>query len=189
MEGSPMIEWANQNSGFIMAVLTFVYALATIIIVLVTMRANKISLASQKLQEKLEAQRIRPFISVAFELVWDDQNSAHTYIAVKNCGLTMAEDISIQIDPVPFYTPIVNGKKIRRVPFMLTNPIQTLAPGQEVSDSLGYAANLFKSFEKPIFKGSVTYQNQTEDIFNDRFVIDWESMKDSVPLRRGSSKF
>ena len=49
-----MIEWANQNNGFIMAVLTLVYVVATLVLVGITTRANRIALNGQKLQEQLE---------------------------------------------------------------------------------------------------------------------------------------
>lgn len=179
-----MIEWANQNNGFVMVVLTFVYVLATLAIVIVTMRANKIALSSQRLQEQLEAQRNRPFVTVEFVLAWDEQDQAHAYVVVRNRGLTMAERVVVKIDPEPFYMPLIGGREVRKVPFMLTSPVPTLAPGQEVSDTLGYAANLYQAVERPVFQGVVTYRGPTGEEFNERFVIDWESMRSAVPLRR-----
>ena len=179
-----MIEWANENSGFIMAVLTLVYVFATLVIVLVTMRANRIALASQQLQVRLEAQRTRPFVVVTFELVWDKQDQAHTYVLVKNTGLTLAEDVTVKIDPEPFYTPMINGRQEKKLPFMLTAPIPTLAPGQEISDTVGYTANLLKVVDKPVFDCVVTYRARSGEDFEELFVVDLESMRDAVPLRR-----
>ena len=179
-----MIEWANQKNGFIMAVLTLVYVVATLVLVGITTRANRIALNGQKLQEQLELQRSRPYVVVDFELVWDKSDMALTYLSVKNLGQTMAQDVAIKVEPIPFHEPLVNGVKTRKVPFMLTNGIPTIAPGQEFSDGLGFSSEIYRAFDKAIFNGRVTYKNSLGHLFEEKFVVDWESMKDAVPLKR-----
>lgn len=179
-----MMDWANQNSGFIMTVLTLVYVIATLVLVSITTRANKIALAGQRLQEVLELQRSRPYVIVDFELAWEKNDPAHVYLVVKNRGQTMAQNVSIDIEPIPFYEPLMNGVKVRKVPFMLTNGIPTIAPGQEFSDNMGFASELYRAHDKAIFNGRIIYESAMRQKYEEKFVIDWESMKDSVPLKR-----
>jgi hypothetical protein len=179
-----MVEWANQNNGFVMAVLTLVYVVATLVLVGITTRANRIALNAQKLQEQLELQRSRPYVVVDFELVWDRNDLALVYLTVKNLGQTMAQDVAIDIEPTPFHEPLIDGIKARKVPFMLTDGIPTIAPRQEFSDNMGFSAELYRTFDKAIFKGRISYNNPLGHLFEEKFVVDWESMKDSVPLKR-----
>ena len=67
---------------------------------------------------------------------------------------------------------------------MLTNGIPTIAPGQEFSDGLGFSSEIYRAFDKAIFNGRVTYKNSLGHLFEEKFVVDWESMKDAVPLKR-----
>lgn len=177
-----MVDWANINSGFVMALLTLVYVLATLAIVLITARSNAIAINNQKIQMEIELQRVRPYVVIYFDLRWTDSDMAIAFLVVKNIGLTMAKNINIKIEPEPCYFPLVEGQETKKIPYMLTAPIPNLAPGQELSDSMGFVANLEESTGSLFFKGSVSYINLADERFEETFAVDWESARHAIPL-------
>ena len=73
-----MITWMNQNQGFIMCVLTFVYVVATVIIVIM----NRKSINEMKTARLEES---RPYIIA--NLVKDPRDRCF-YLKIKNYGKT-----------------------------------------------------------------------------------------------------
>ena len=84
-----MIQWMNDNQGFVMCILTFVYVVATIIIIIM----NKKSINEMK-ESRLEESR--PYIVV--NLVKDPRDR-HFYLRVKNYGKSGAVINSFTIAP------------------------------------------------------------------------------------------
>lgn len=84
-----MIEWLNGNEGFVMSVLTFVYVLATIIIVII----NRISIKEMR---KSRQEDNRPYIIA--NLVKDPRDKVF-YLRIKNYGKMAAVIESFDIEP------------------------------------------------------------------------------------------
>lgn len=84
-----MINWLNNNEGFVMCLLTLVYVLATIIIVVM----NKISTSEMKKARKEDS---RPYIMA--NLVKDPRDMCF-YIRIKNYGKTGAIIDNLEISP------------------------------------------------------------------------------------------
>lgn len=82
-----MVQWMNANQGFVMCVLTFVYVIATIIIVIM----NKKSISEM---EKTRKEESRPYIIA--NLVKDPRDRCF-YLRIKNYGRSGAviDDFSV----------------------------------------------------------------------------------------------
>lgn len=84
-----MIEWLNQNQGFVMSVLTAVYVLATIVIVVYNRKSIK------EMQESRKAES-RPYV---FAYLHKDPRDLCFYLRIKNYGKTGALIENIEISP------------------------------------------------------------------------------------------
>lgn len=91
-----MIEWCNMNSGFVMAVLTFIYVVATIIVAALMVRANRLTAHSTNTAVQLDKERSKP--SVVFELLPD---IPFFNLRIRNIGLTTAHNIKFHVSPEP----------------------------------------------------------------------------------------
>lgn len=92
-----LIQWFNQNNGFILAFLTLIYVLATLVIVRMMMSANRISVKSIEMIVRLEEERTRP--SVFFQLSTQIVDIVNVFASIQNLGLRTAYDIKIDIEP------------------------------------------------------------------------------------------
>lgn len=84
-----MIEWLNMNQGFAMAILTFVYVVATVIIVYYNHKSIK------ELQETREAEG-RPYV---FTYLHKDPRDLCFYLRIKNYGKSGAKIKHLEIKP------------------------------------------------------------------------------------------
>ena len=84
-----MVNWLNSNQGFVMSVLTFVYVLATIVIVIYNRKSIK---EFQKTREE----ESRPYI---FAHLHKDPRDICFYFRIKNYGKTGGKIESIEISP------------------------------------------------------------------------------------------
>lgn len=84
-----MFDWFNSNEGFIMSILTFVYVLATIVIVIM-------NLLSIKEMKKSRLDDSRPYIMA--NIVKDPRDKVF-YIRIKNYGKTGAIIESFDVNP------------------------------------------------------------------------------------------
>ena len=84
-----MLEWFNSNEGFIMSILTFVYVVATIIIVIM-------NLLSIKEMKKSRMDDNRPYLMA--NIVKDPRDKVF-YIRIKNYGKTGAIIDSFEVNP------------------------------------------------------------------------------------------
>ena len=84
-----MIQWMNDNQGFVMCILTFVYVVATIVIVVM----NKKSISEMKKTRKEES---RPYIIA--NLVKDPRDKCF-YLRIKNYGRSGAIINSFRVIP------------------------------------------------------------------------------------------
>jgi len=182
-----MVEWLNQNQGFVMALLTLVYVGATIILAFLAMRTKQISEEAKEVSNKaleisekhlklvadLESQRVRPY--VLFNLYND---SGRTYATVKNYGLTSASDVQISIEPELLRVSIDETESI-----LTSQTIHFLPPNFEIKDSLGLSADFYQKHKPAKFKGKISYKDSFANEHENEFFIDLEILK-----RRGFTK-
>ena len=88
------IQWCNDNQGFIMVVLTFVYVSATIILCVFNFRSAKAT-REQVVEQKREFdEKNRPIVNAVFAIV----RSGLACIEFSNSGTKVAEKVQIQIN-------------------------------------------------------------------------------------------
>ena len=91
-----IVNWLNQNQGFVMAVLTIVYVITTIVIALLTLKATRLSEKNLDTAIELEKNRLRPY--VLFNISTSMANKT-TYASIKNLRLTAASNVKVSIKP------------------------------------------------------------------------------------------
>ena len=181
-----MINWANQNSGFLLVILTLVYVLATISILLVMAKSNRLTRKSLEQTENLEKSRLRPYLSVYLKIVkrGGTENSSglpYGYLFLKNSGLSQALNISIEMKPQLYSEPHMGGEKIKKIPYFVEHKTHYLAPNGCISDDIGFLASYYERFDPPVFKGLIQYCDANDSKYKEDFTIDLEVMKNAVP--------
>jgi len=180
-----IILWTNANNGFLIALLTFVYVVATLAILLAMLKSNR--LASKSIQQTayLENQRLRPYLSFWLEPALDvKQKTYHCYAILKNSGRTIARDIEVITKPTLHTEKIWDRKKQKYLPVMLRGKIDHLFPNQQMSDHLGFTASIYEATSPAIFKGSINYKDSQGTVYNENFVLDLEILNHSVPMAK-----
>jgi hypothetical protein len=89
-----LIEWLNQNQGFALTALTFVYVIATIVMAYLMIHSNNLSAKNIAQALKIEKDRTRPY--VMFDLQFKGFN---VYAILKNVGVTPAHNVKVNIEP------------------------------------------------------------------------------------------
>ncbi|MFH0777234.1 MAG: hypothetical protein V2A71_01255 [Candidatus Eisenbacteria bacterium] len=89
-----MVRWCNDNSGFVIAVLTLVYVVCTVILSNSAKRAN--ALAADNLSQALELERRRTRPRIIFNL---ENRERFIHAVLRNFGLDPAFDVSVTIRP------------------------------------------------------------------------------------------
>ncbi len=195
-----MIEWLNQNQGFAIALLTFVYVIATIFLAYIAFRtarigseAKEISKDAKEISSKaleisgkqlsliseLEKQRVRPY--VLFNLT----NEYHrTYATLKNYGLTSAKEVSLVITPKlerAFDTE--NDESI-----ISSQVFSLMPPNFEIKDSLGGSPRFYEKYKEAKFEGIVRYKDSSSNEYSEAFSVDLDALRrrlwnkvDSIP--------
>lgn len=153
-----MLNWLNANAGAVMASLTLVYVIATLVLVLLGWR-------NLRTLTDLERRRSQPH--VVFDLVIR-QNAV--YAVITNIGLTTARDVCVTIQP-----QLQHGDRISP---LTSHPIAHLAPGREVTDLIAAAPAFYQSYPRPRFVGHVTYSDPDGRTLGKDFTIDLEFRKD-----------
>jgi len=91
-----IVNWLNKNQGFVMAILTVVYVVTTIIIALLTLKATRLSRKNLDMTLELEKNRLRPYVLFNISSSIAQKN---TFASIKNLGLTAAYNIKVSIKP------------------------------------------------------------------------------------------
>lgn len=178
-----MIDWINQNSSFLLVLLTSIYVFATIAILWMMGKSNLLAKESLEQTAKLEQARLRPYVSLILKISKTEEKNSlpFGYLILKNSGETQAYDIRVSMSPEIYSSVIVNGKKQNIHPYLIKEPISTLPPKTDLSDSIGFLSGIFEHFEKPKFTGEITYLDENKKRYRQSFVIDLQAMKDSTP--------
>lgn len=156
-----MIAWINQNQGFILAILTLVYVLSTIVLVCLT------SLSIRQVQE-LEKARLRPTVLFNLEI-----RQKAVCASLRNVGPSPAFKVTIMVSP-PIMTAI--GGKERECAF-IQRPLPFLPGGQEISDLLGGGPAFDQLYPDAVYRGTVSYEDKNRCVYSEPFEFGlWHQM-------------
>jgi len=170
------VNWLNQNQGFVMAMLTLVYVVTTIIIALLTLKATTLSKKNLDMAIELEKNRLRPY--VLFNISSSIAKKT-TYASIKNLGLTAAYNVRVSIQPKLEH--LYDGESP-----LTAREILFLPPGEEVTDVIDSSPAFHQKYPNPLFEGAVEYENLDADKFNEPFRIDLTFLKKRLYVRDSS---
>lgn len=173
-----MIDWCNTNQGFVMALLTLVYVIATIGIVLLARHSNKIAQANLKTLVDLEREKSRPLIDV--DLVPD---SIFLSLHVSNRGLTPAYEVKFSITPPLEYLE-GNGQSIPLT--LLGNGLASLAPGSTTKTLIGSFLELKEANPSLQYTGEVVFKSADNRSYKSPVNIDLRWREDNRYIHRNT---
>ena len=154
-----MIQWFNQNSGFVQCVLTAIYVVATLAILWVMTRANLLAAKSIENSQRLRREQTRPF--VVFDLVCRDR---FIYAELQNYGEMPAFDIAVTVEPE---IKSVGDRKST----LLRHVIGMLAP-KRVSADLIDVGHQFHQNNPLQFSAVVSYRDGGGTNYRETFPLD-----------------
>lgn len=173
-----LIQWSNENTGFLMALLTAIYVFATIWIVVESRLSNR-------LNKKIQRDRNRPNIAIWIDAKHRTYNAYSSeieyWIHMRNEGANTAHTINVSSKPAlnPRRGLDADGNPILRVPAILQSPTSVLVPGQLVSEAIGPSKYMFEdhSDEELCFKLTITYSDIDGKKYTNEYDIDLAPQK------------
>ena len=168
-----MIDWLNQNQGACTALLTAIYVLATIILVIVTVRATGIAQRSLQAAERFERERSRPYVTVALL----NMPLGTIQLRVDNVGANAAYQISITT--LPEMKILVGGPDVlppteseHRHPF-IEKGIAFMPPHTREQNVLSLSYERFRTrYPDERFVGTITYRDKDGFIYQQPLTLD-----------------
>ncbi len=183
-----MIDWANANSGFLLVILTAVYVVATIAMWRSIARSN--ALASKSLAQALfiERARTRPYLAISLHIedkggTKDHPGAPYAHIVVANHGQSQARNVEITIEPALKSKGTLGGVMTEIAPYFIEHVTPGIAPGQSLSDALGFTSSLFERYNPSVFSGLIKYEDASGSTYKESFRINLEAMKLARPLK------
>lgn len=154
-----IIDWMDTHQGMVMGVLTFVYVVATILI----LKANYNSVKEMK---KSREEENRPYIIVYFE----SKSNGPVNLIVKNIGKTLAKDTRIQIVPDLEYPDSYPLSKSN----LLNKPIPDIPPNYEYKAFVGMSWDLKNKLDVyPVYTANVSYSRVNQkNYYNEEYILD-----------------
>jgi len=165
-----LMNWLNQNQGFVMAVLTFVYVVATIIIAVLSIKTTGLAQKNLDTALELEKNRLRPY--VIFNLSSSIRKKS-TYASIKNYGLTAAYNIKVSIDPALAHHYDGQSPLTHR-------DILFLPPSERVTDLIDSSPAFHQRYPQPLFEGTVQYEDLRGTKYKEPFRIDLTFLKKRI---------
>lgn len=164
-----MINWLNTNQGSIMALLTAVYVIATIIIALMAKHSNKLAQKNIDTLTKLEKERLKPAITAEILADYPFYN-----IHIVNQGQTTALDIKFEFTPkLCIFLGKSNSEEKTEKPIgFIKNGIASLPPGGALSSIIGTYELVTEKCPDLIFHGKVTYRDREGTQYEDKISLD-----------------
>jgi hypothetical protein len=158
----------DRHAGFVMALLTATYVLATWILV---------RLAYKQLRAAFELERNRTRPMVSLDLVVEHY---FVHVSLRNLGQTIAQNIKITVQPDirslyggkfegVYLDPSEEGDE--PVPFLQEGVI-SLAPGREIKGELGYIERFRQHYGAKPFEGTISYCGYDGSKYAERVVLD-----------------
>lgn len=167
---SEIVKCLNDNQGTVMAVLTLVYVLTTIVIAALSLKATRLSQRNIDTLVLLEKNRLRPY--VIFNIS-SSTTTRTTHALLTNVGLTSAHDIKVSTEPL--LNGVINEEE--RESALTTQKISLLPPGEHLVDVLGPSPSFHQRYPEPLFKGSVEYKDAEGIGYKENFQIDLTFLK------------
>jgi hypothetical protein len=152
------IDWLNDNQGAVMAALTAVYVVATIVIV----RSSHSSLEEQR---KLRAEQFRPFVIADLE---NDGERHVIFFRVENLGTMTARDVQFTVTP-PFTNPKNPGLGLD-IP-LVDMGLAALPPSRSLRSMIAVYGDLGEADVRHTV--GVSYKSGDGREFSDEFVLDF----------------
>jgi len=167
------ITWLNDNDGAVLALLTFVYVVATVILVAITRAGTRVAQKSLEASERFERERSRPYVVVNLL----NRPLGTVQIRVENVGATAAYEIEIHTDPV---IRILKGGQNVVPPTESSEPhpfvergIAFMPPKHIEENIIALQYDRYRSeYEDSQFKGTVKYKDKGGQVYEDPLVID-----------------
>jgi len=169
-----MIAWLNQNSGFMLSLLTLVYAVTSLIMAWFMRKSNKLSSDAILQGYELEKQRSRPYLIFDFEI-----KKSCVHVNLKNIGLNPAYEIKIDVEP----KIIVERNTGSQESGITKDKIQFMAPNREIEDFICSSPDFLSKFDPPTFIGTITYRDSQGIQYTDPFTIDLSYRKSLLFLK------
>jgi hypothetical protein len=168
-----MIEYLNANQGFVMAILTAVYVVATIILVAVTQRQAGLTHQSLLLAAEAEKAKYRPYL--VFDIVYENLVA---YARIRNTGVSVARNVKISVSPQLKWNDREAG-----IGF-IEKGLAYLAPGREISQPFGWTKEFFNQYPDLNFSGKVVFEASDGTIFEESFAIDLGYLKGTTYISK-----
>lgn len=157
-----IINWLNQNSGFLLVLLTLAYVISTVVTVWKMKKANDLAKESIDVFTELEKDRNRPSLFFTIEPV----KSFIIQAKIKNIGSTTAQNVSIKTNPE--IRNLRNNKKIK----FIADGIPSLPPGAEFSTIVGTFEEFKEEYNSDDVIGYIEYERLDGKIYKEDFDID-----------------
>jgi hypothetical protein len=160
------VQILNENQGAVMAVLTAIYVVATLVLVGLSKRQAQTNQQTLDFLAQVERSRKRPY--VIFEIVYTDLVA---YASIRNTGISPALDVRISVTP-----RLQWDKDSEEIAFIKTG-LAFLAPNREVSEPLGVLENMNEMYPEFRFAGIIRYRDSEGKSYEEPFAIDLNYIK------------
>jgi hypothetical protein len=161
-----MVQYLNANQGFVMAILTAVYVLATLVLVILAQRQASLTQRSLDFASASEKAKYRPY--VLFDIVYEE---VVAYARLRNSGASPALDVRISVTPRLHWNDNDEG-----VGF-IEKGVSLLAPARELSQPFGWTREFFEQYPSLKFNGSITYKDSEGQNYTEAIALDLGYLK------------
>ncbi|MFZ0034443.1 MAG: hypothetical protein WAK60_05590 [Sedimentisphaerales bacterium] len=154
-----IVELLNRNQGALMTLLTFIYVIATIVLVQRTRKSNE--LARQAIMQSMEFEKQRNRPHVIFDLIAKDRCF---YATIKNLGKQPAYDVKVTSKP-----DILRGKgsqQKEKISF-IEKKVPFLAPDREIEDYIGTTPDFLKEYPETTFCVEISYKDSRGEAYHE----------------------
>jgi hypothetical protein len=117
-------------------------------------------------------ERNQPFVFVDFPI----KSNGVAYYSIKNLGVGIAKDVTLQFDPVPIDT---HGRPLNELP-MFQGAIPILGPAAEIHAVFRFVPDLLKSDDPKVFTVSISYRDEGNEQHDKTFKIDLGRFNESI---------
>jgi len=168
-----IIDWLNQNQGATLALLTAIYVIATIILVVITVRSTEISRQSLEATERFERERSRPYVTLRLM----NQPLGIIQFLIENVGVTAAYNIQITLNPELMIlrggANVYPSAETEEPHPIIKKGIPYLPPNVREKNVITLSVERFKRrYPQQRFEGSITYTDVQKNQYTDPLMID-----------------
>jgi len=171
-----VVTWCNSTVGFLSALLTLVYVIATLCLVL-------LGFLQLRAAFKLERARTRPVIIL--DLITEH---AFVHVTLKNFGQTTARNIKVVTYPEirtlhggPNTMPA--QERDEPIPF-IANGVTMMPPQREIKSAVGFWPRFLSHYPQLRFSGYVAYRGSDQARYRDDFEIDLSAQRGVMHIER-----